>query len=49
MMEKDAKKLYKKLKKLNSTNLFFKFRKELDHGDALHLLLCDAFEKLFSE
>jgi predicted alpha/beta superfamily hydrolase len=47
VMEKDAKALYKKLKKVNATNLFFKFRKELDHGDALHLLAYDAFEKLF--
>ena len=47
VMEKDAKALYKKLKKVNASNLFFKFRKELDHGDALHLLAYDAFEKLF--
>ena len=47
VMEKDAKALYKKLKKVNSSNIFFKFRKELDHGDALHLLTYDAFEKLF--
>ncbi|MFT6280578.1 MAG: putative alpha/beta superfamily hydrolase [Salibacteraceae bacterium] len=47
VMEKDAKALYKKLKKVNSSNLSFKFRKELDHGDALHLLVYDAFEKLF--
>jgi predicted alpha/beta superfamily hydrolase len=47
VMEKDAKVLYKKLKKVNSSNLSFKFRKELDHGDALHLLVYDAFEKLF--
>jgi predicted alpha/beta superfamily hydrolase len=47
VMEKDAKALYKKLKKVNDTNLFFKFRKELDHGDALYLLVYDAFKKMF--
>ncbi|MDG1331170.1 MAG: alpha/beta hydrolase-fold protein [Crocinitomicaceae bacterium] len=48
VMKRDAKKLYKKLKKtkLSSEILGFKFLKEQDHGDALHLAVYHAFEAM---
>ncbi len=49
IMERTAKSLYKKLDTTqhNNTRLYFKFFEELDHGDALHLAVYDAFNKLF--
>lgn len=51
LMEKLAKQLYKKIKKLKqkNTHLYFKFLKKRDHGDALHLAVYDAFERIFSQ
>lgn len=49
IMKKTAKQLYKKVKNLDHSNeVFFKFLKEQDHGDALHLSVYDAFEKMFN-
>lgn len=49
VMERDAKALYKKLKKsrLGNTKLFFNFFKKQNHGDALHLAAYDGFEKIY--
>lgn len=49
VMERTAKELYEKLKRLKTdrTNLHFKFLESQDHGDALHLAVYDAFEKIF--
>lgn len=49
VMERTAKKLYDKLKldKKENTKLFFKFLENQKHGDALHLAVYNAFEKLF--
>lgn len=49
IMERTAKELYEKLKYLKpaDTNLYFKFLERQDHGDALHLAVYDAFEKMF--
>lgn len=51
IMKRVAEELYDKLKKekKRNTKLYYKFLKEQDHGDALHLAAYDAFEKLFSE
>lgn len=48
VMKRDAKALYKKLKKtsLPAEILGFKFLKEQDHGDALHLGVYHAFEAM---
>ncbi len=48
IMKRDAKALYKKLKKSdNPTELLnFQFLKEQDHGDALHLAVYHAFEAM---
>lgn len=48
VMKRDAKKLYKKLKKkkLSSEVLGFKYLKEQNHGDALHLAVYHAFEAM---
>lgn len=48
VMKRDAKALYKKLKKtlLPTEILGFKFLKEQDHGDALHLAVYHAFEAM---
>ncbi len=51
VMERTAKELYDKLKKdkkLN-TNLFYKFLEDKTHGDALHIAVYDAFEKIFKQ
>jgi len=47
-MKRDAKSLYKKLKKsANSTVLLeHRFLKEQNHGDALHLGVYNAFEAM---
>ncbi len=49
VMTRTAKELYTKLTELNSknTHLYFKYLEEQDHGDALHLAVYDAFEKMF--
>ena len=49
VMERTAKELYEKLniKKKGNTELFYKFYEKQNHGDALHLAVYDAFEKIF--
>jgi predicted alpha/beta superfamily hydrolase len=49
IMERDAQNLHGKLKQLNPQNpkLFYQYFEDQDHGDALHLAVYDAFEKLF--
>lgn len=49
VMEKDAKKLHKKLTKIgqSQTQLFFGFFEKQNHGDVLHVAAYDAFEKMF--
>jgi len=49
VMERTAKELYEKLKldKTKNTQLFFKFLEKQNHGDALHLSVYNAFEKIF--
>ena len=51
VMESSAKKLYKKLKKVDdaTTNVVFKYLKERTHGDVLHLAVYCAFEELFND
>lgn len=51
VMERTTKELYDKLKrgkKLN-TNLFYKFLEDKTHGDALHIAVYDAFDKIFKQ
>jgi hypothetical protein len=50
-MKRVAKELYEKLEKSNNKNtqLYYKFLKDQDHGDALHLAVYSAFQKMFSE
>ena len=49
IMERTAKALYEKLKQPanNNLHLYFEFLEHLDHGDALHLAVYHAFEKIF--
>ena len=49
VMERTANELYEKLnvEKKNNTELFYKFLEKQNHGDALHLAVYDAFEKIF--
>ena len=49
IMEGDAKKLYAQIvqNKADDAEVHFKFLEQQDHGDALHLALYYAFEKLF--
>ena len=51
VMERTAKELYDKLKKnkKQNTNLFYKFLEDKTHGDALHIAVYDAFEKIFDQ
>ncbi len=51
IMERTAKELYDKLKllKTENTNLYFEFFEKQNHGDALHLAVYNAFEKIFKE
>lgn len=51
VMERTAKELYDKLKKnqKQNTNLFYKFLEDKTHGDALHIAVYDAFEKIFKQ
>ncbi len=50
IMEREAKELFQKLnaKKKDNTTLYFQFLENQNHGDALHLAVYHAFEKLFS-
>jgi predicted alpha/beta superfamily hydrolase len=49
IMERIAKELYIKLQPSDSgnTNVYFEYFEEQNHGDALHLAVYDAFEKIF--
>ena len=51
VMERLARALHVKLATLQkkNTRLFFKFLEQQDHGDALHLAVYDAFEKIFAK
>ncbi|MEQ8574315.1 alpha/beta hydrolase-fold protein [Fulvivirga sp.] len=50
-MERTAKELHIKLQlqENKNTRLYFQFFEKQDHGDALHLAVYDAFEKIFRE
>jgi len=49
IMERTAIELFDKLKKnkKNNTTLFYKFMEDKTHGDALHIAVYNAFEKIF--
>lgn len=49
VMERTAKELYEKLNVENkeNTEIFYKLFEKQNHGDALHLAVYDAFEKMF--
>ena len=49
VMERTAKELYDKLKKDKkpNTNLLYEFLEDKTHGDALHIAVYNAFEKIF--
>ena len=49
VMERTAKELYHKLNlnKEENTNLYYEFLEDKTHGDALHIAVYHAFEKLF--
>jgi hypothetical protein len=51
IMERTAKALYKKInsQKISKTTVFYSFFKKQNHGDALHLAVYDAFEKIFKK
>ena len=51
IMERVAKELYSKLKlqEKENTELFFDFFEQQNHGDALHLSVYHAFEKIFNK
>ena len=51
VMERTAKELYDKLELLKNanTNLYFEFFEKQNHGDALHLAVYNAFEKIFKK
>ena len=51
VMERTAKELYDKLNKnkKQNTNLFYNFLEDKTHGDALHIAVYDAFEKIFEQ
>ncbi|MEP1384469.1 MAG: alpha/beta hydrolase-fold protein [Paraglaciecola sp.] len=50
-IERTARELYDKLKVLENenTHLYFEYLKKQDHGDALHLAVYSAFEKIFMQ
>lgn len=50
VMERTAKELFEKLKenKKHSTKLLFEFLENKTHGDALHIAVYNAFEKIFN-
>lgn len=49
VMERTAKELFDKLKKNRkpNSNLFYEFLEDKTHGDALHIAVYNAFEKIF--
>jgi predicted alpha/beta superfamily hydrolase len=49
IMERTAKDLFNKLKKnqKQNTQLFYEFMEDKTHGDALHIAVYNAFEKIF--
>ena len=51
VMERTARELFGKLQErgIPHTKLYFQFLDEQDHGDALHLAVYHAFERIFSE
>lgn len=51
VMERDAKKLYKKMDSLkrNNAKIYFEFFEKQSHADALHLAVYSAFEKIFKK
>lgn len=51
VMERVARELYNKLdsQRAKSLDLYFDFLEDKDHGDALHLAVYHAFEKLFKQ
>jgi hypothetical protein len=51
IMKRVARELYDKLEKQKGSNtqLYYKYLEQQDHGDALHLAVYDAFEKLFKK
>jgi predicted alpha/beta superfamily hydrolase len=51
IMERTTKALYDKVNglKKDKTTAFYSFFEKQNHGDALHLAVYDAFEKLFSK
>lgn len=51
IMEQTARDLHTKLdqKKSKNTKLYFEFFEQQNHGDALHLAIYSAFEKIFAE
>lgn len=51
VMERTAKELYDKLKRLKKENnqLYFQFFENKNHGDALHIAVYNAFEKTFKK
>ena len=51
VMERTAKALYEKIngRKKNNTSVYFSFFEKQNHGDALHLAVYDAFEKIFKQ
>lgn len=51
VMERTAKELYEIIKKNQkpNTRLFYKFLEDKTHGDALHIAVYDAFEKIFEQ
>ncbi|MFC4720719.1 alpha/beta hydrolase [Geojedonia litorea] len=51
IMERTAEELYVKLNlvKKENTNLYFEFFEKQNHGDALHLAVYSAFEKIFNK
>lgn len=50
VMERTAKALYSRImaNKRNDTNLIYEFLEDKSHGDALHLAVYNAFEKIFN-
>lgn len=51
IMERTARALYDKVngQKKTNTTVFFSFFEKQNHGDALHLAVYDAFEKIFKK
>jgi len=51
IMERIAKELYQKLEQSsgNNTSVYYEFLEDKDHGDALHIAVYHAFEKIFAK